>query len=126
MSVLLHDWRVSVIAAVCLHALPVAAEVMDKEATIPEVWAWALVGAAAGVLLPSYRWWLIFVSLPLSAFIPLGNVLECHDAVVGPAILREADVSFVLQCHLALGLVLAANIAGLLFFLRRRKAPRIS
>jgi hypothetical protein len=37
--------------------MPVCAEVMDKEPTVAENWAWALVGGALARLAWRRRWW---------------------------------------------------------------------
>lgn len=97
---------------------------MDKEFTLHEVWLWALVGTVVGFTMTRFRWWLVFVSLPLTVFKPLAPVLECHDPHIGIVIVREAGRSYAVQAHLGLVLVLVANGLGLVLCLnaRHRKA----
>lgn len=105
-----------------VHSSPLRAEVMDKEATLGEVWAWSIAGAVVGFALSRLRWWLLLVSLPLTLFMPLGPVLECHDEFVGPAIRKEAGADYVFQAHAAFLLVLVGNAAGAALSLRARAA----
>src|SRR5512145_3282899 len=92
--------RVSCAAIVAfLLATPASAEVMDKEYTVPEVWAYALLGAAVGGLATRYRPWLALLTLPLAAYVPANAVLESYDPGVGPAIHREAGMAYVIHAH---------------------------
>lgn len=45
---------------------------------------------------------------------------EVYDPHVGPAILYEAGVGYVIQAHLALLLVVVVHMGGMWFSIRRR------
>jgi hypothetical protein len=96
-------------------SLPTAAfaEVMDKEASLGEIWLWACLGAVAGYFATRRHKFLAIVTLPLSLLIPLKTILEIHTPDVGPSIIQEAGMTYVVQAYLALSLVLLAHILGL-------------
>ena len=120
-----HHLSAAVVAASCLLPALALAEVMDKEPSLPGVWLWSLVASVLSVLLTRLRWWLVFLSLPVAAFLPVRIVLECHDPFVGPAILSEGGSDYVLQVYLALVLVVLANAVGL-FLYRRAHALAVA
>lgn len=107
-----------------LQASVLRAEVMDKEPTRGEVWAWSIAGAVLGFALTRARWWLLLVALPITLFIPARFVFECHDALVGPAIREEAGSGYVLQVHAGFLLVLLGNAAGTVLSLRLKSLSR--
>ena len=91
---------------------PASAEVMDKELSVPEVWAWGSLGALVGVLAIRRRWWSGLLSLPIAALGPVRALAESQDPHVGPAIAREAGVSYGTHAFIALIVVLAAHAAA--------------
>lgn len=77
------------------------AEVMDKEASVSEIWAWALFGGCAAVLAWRVHVWLgAFVSVALGLFF-VSLWSEFADPFVGPAIRSEAGVGYVLTAVFA-------------------------
>ena len=69
-------------------------EVMDKQASVTDLWVAAVVIAVGGFLLARYRYWLVLPVLAfalLSAWIQIG---ELRDPFVGPAILHEAGPDY--------------------------------
>lgn len=101
-----------------------SAEVMDKEPPISLIWSFAIPGAALALILTRAH-----PLLGLIALVPLlpvlGMVEECHEPTVGPAILREAGQSYVVQVHLALALAVVAYAAGYSLWRRDRSKKSI-
>lgn len=97
---------------VLLLTLPAAAEVMDKEPTLSEIWLSALLASASSWIVGRFSPPLAFLVL-VPALPVLGAVLECHDRFVGPAILREAGFAYFFQAHMALVLIPGMFLAGL-------------
>ncbi len=94
-------------------------EVMDKEPALVSLWIAAVICSAAGFLLIRYRPWLVIISLAAAAWLALGILPEIYDPFVGPAIRKEAGLSYVIQAHLASGLPF---LLPLLALRGRRKA----
>lgn len=101
------------------------AEVMDKEPPISLIWSFAIPGAALAFLLTRTH-----PLLGLIALVPLlpvlGMVEECHEPSIGPAILREAGQTYVIQVHLALALAVVAYAAGYSIWRRHQNKKSIS
>jgi hypothetical protein len=77
------------------------AEVMDKEASLSEIWTWALFGGGAALLA-----WRAHVGLGAFVTVPLGLFFvslwtEIADPFVGPAIRSEAGVGYVITAAFA-------------------------
>ena len=88
------------------------AEVMDKEPTLARVW---VVGSAAAVL--GFFGWrrhpTFGVAASVLAAIPAWALhQELADPHVGPAILREAGLSYVIQAYGVMLLCVALHVAG--------------
>lgn len=88
-------------------------EVMDKEASLPEVWILFLTLGVGGFLLCRYRRWLIAVVLPLLFFFVYGHLMELHDPFVGPDIVRELGQSYVTQSYIVMALAVSLPFLGL-------------
>ncbi|MBB6069329.1 hypothetical protein HKM21_21580 [Longimicrobium terrae] len=88
-------------------------EVMDKEASIPGMWAAALLLGGAGLLLGRRSvLWPIVLGL-LIALLGWGVRLELADPYVGPAILSEAGPWYPLHNLASTGVGFALCAAGL-------------
>jgi len=87
-------------------------EVMDKEPTIFFVWCIAIVLGVGGFFLSNYKYQFIVLVLPIALFIAFGLLREIHDEFVGPAILREAGVGYVIQNYLAILIMTSLPIIG--------------
>ena len=88
------------------------AEVSDKIPSLPQIWG--IAGIAALTLLLAMRFsprvsWLI---LPLLGLWFATLLLEVHSADVGPAIVSEQGVGYVVQVYLAGGLAVVAGWIG--------------
>jgi hypothetical protein len=90
-------------------------EVMDKEPTLLDVWLLFLILGVGGFLMSRYRYWLLFVALPISLFFAWVHLGELHDPFVGPHIVREAGQSYVTQSYIAMTLALAFPFLGIVF-----------
>jgi len=110
------------LAVLLLLAPPAAvAEVSDKVPSLGEIWGIATVAAMALLLAARYRPWLLAVALPI-ALLWFGALLaEIHSADVGPALVREQGVQFVVWADLVGALMMAACVAGWVW---RRRARR--
>lgn len=88
---------------VLLVAVPAVAhaEVMDKEPSVSQIWAWALLGGAALALTWRIRAWLGAVVTALVALFFRDLWSEITDPAVGPAIRAEAGDGYVTSATLA-------------------------
>jgi len=109
-------------AALMLAALPVHAEVMDKELSRIGLLAVTVIGGVIGFVLCRVKPLLILLVAPLTAAVPFFQVMETYDRVVGPAIRREAGISYVIEAHFAVALVLIANVVGFAMGQHRRRS----
>jgi hypothetical protein len=112
--------RLSVLA--WLYPTAAMAEVMDKE---PSSWA-MLLGAAlvvsASIVLSRMKWWLALAVLPISGAFAVALMQEILDPYVGPAILGEGGLPYLL---IAYGYATVAGAGPILAAIleRRRRAP---
>lgn len=102
-------------------------EVMDKE---PPLWQTAILYIVPGLLgagLSRKKWWLGILVLPLVFTFAWIDYGELHDPFVGPAIVHEAGVGYVLAWHslIVLGIVLPIGSA-MMFSRSKRTAPSSS
>ena len=97
------------------------AEVMDKEPSLYEIFAWAIIGGGLGFVAWRFRWWLGLVATVFIVpyFIALHR--ELRDPFAGPAIRAEAGLVYVWGAHVATVLFVAAHILGSGLWLRRRR-----
>lgn len=96
-------------------------EVMDKEASLLEVWVSSLLLGLGGLLLSRYKWWLVLSVIAVALVLALAQISELHDPFVGPAIVREAGYSYVLQSYLAAAISIVLPSIGLVMRLRRNR-----
>ena len=92
--------------------LPVSAEVMDKELSVPQIWQ--LLGFGVGLcILSAAIWrWLVAVSF-LYSLMPLAFAwTEWFDPSVGPAIAHEAGPDYGINVIVAILLLQASCIFG--------------
>jgi hypothetical protein len=110
-----------VIAVLATTASRVAhAEVMDKEPTLVQTWAWALVGGGIGLAAWRVRWWLGLIAATVPAFYFIGLWQEIHDPFVGPAIRVEAGAGYVAWSYAAAVIWIALQVVGAFSRLRKR------
>jgi len=104
------------------------AEVMDKEASLPAIWTFALAGGACSLILWRVRWWAGIAALVPAALFLSGVYAELRDPYVGPAILLEAGPGYERSFWLAVGAVAVCQIIGATYWLwtKRRAASRIT
>ena len=123
------------VAVLLLLLIPIAAhaEVMDKESSSLAVWLWATVPAVLGFLAARYRPRLLLFVLPLPTLFFIAHLLEVRDPYVGPAIAREAGISYLVAswgepCFLALatllGLILRRRVSSPNSSSKRTRVPR--
>ena len=101
-------------AVLILMPTHVWAEVMDKEATLPQLWAVAMLWGLAGFF--AWRRHPVLGTLVTLLGFPLvwGFHWELTDRYVGPAIRREAGRGYVIQAYLSMGLCFALHLLGAL------------
>src|SRR5262249_17588432 len=96
-------------------------EVMDKEPTLAQRTALYGVLTLIGVLLATKRWWLGLIVLPIAALFAVADLSELRDPYVGPEIIKEAGVFYVVVWYsLILASVAIPSITAVI--LRRRKS----
>jgi hypothetical protein len=98
------------------------AEVMDKEPTLLQTWAFSLIGGGLALGAARFRWWLgvIIGLLPAAYFIDLWQ--EVRDPFVGPAIRHEAGASYVWFSAIAAVVWIGLTGTGVMAGIRRRRA----
>lgn len=104
----------------------VAAEVMDKEYTLAQIWIVSIAGAACSFALCRWRAWLVFILFPLAFLLPSVVIRELWDPYIGPAIVREAGYGYVIQSYMAALLVIVGHTSGVVLWFRRRSSKRFS
>ena len=88
-------------------------EVMDKEPSLRAIWAGAAVLGLVGYAAARFRRWLVLPALALIAvavWMQLGDLLDPH---VGPAIMQEAGLWYVVQAGAAAALAVILCVVGL-------------
>ena len=100
------------------------AEVMDKEPTLVTTWAWALAGGVLSLVGWRWRWWAgaVLVLLPAAYFTALH--FELTDPYVGPDIVREAGLGYVLWSYSAAAVFIVLQVAGVWHVVRGRLLTR--
>lgn len=107
------------IAVLILMPTLLSAEVMDKEPTLPQLWAVAILWGLAGFF--AWRRHPVLGTLVTLLGFPLvwGFHWELTDRYVGPEIRREAGQAYVVQAYLSMGLCFALHLLGALRQLTR-------
>ncbi len=123
MNIVMTRGAVSVFLLLVFPAVA-AAEVMDKELFLAQIWTWCLLGVLLGFALCRLRAWLIFVVLPIMLVLPIAAIVELQDPYVGPAILEEAGYNYVIQIYVASLVTIAGPVAGVVFRLRQRRQEK--
>jgi hypothetical protein len=97
-------------AAIAPHAA--LAEVSDKIPSLPQIWGIAGIAALALLLAMRFKPRVSWLILPLLGLWFATLLLEVHSADVGPAIVSEQGVGYVVQVYLAGGLAVVAGWIG--------------
>lgn len=87
-------------------------EVMDKEPSLVHIWVLSVVLGVGGFFLAKYRYWLLAVVLAIDAVLAWSQLSELRDPIVGPAIIREAGYSYVVQSYVAIAIALMLPLIG--------------
>lgn len=95
-------------------------EVMDKEPSLVQIWLLSLVIGVGGFFLARYRYWLLAVVLAVAAVLAWSQLSELRDPLVGPAIVREAGYSYVVQSYVAIAIALMLPLIGAIVKWKRR------
>ncbi len=109
------------VAVLVLAAQHVAAEVMDKEPTLTNIWLWTVVGALVALIGCSWRIWVAIISLPLVLLLPGGTILELWDPSVGKDIIEEAGKGYAANVYAAALVVVCAHMIGITLRVRRKR-----
>ena len=88
------------------------AEVSDKIPSLPQIWGIAGIAALALLLAMRYKPRTSWLILPLLAVWFTALLLEVHSADVGPAIVSEQGIGYVVQVYLAEGIAVVAGWIG--------------
>ncbi len=118
--------RLPLIPILFMLPLTVSAEVMDKETSALFLWLWVFVAPIPALLAARYRPWLLLLVLPVPVLFFTGQLLEVTDPQVGPAILSEAGLLYVVGSWVGPVLLVACVLAGFLWRRRSRSAPNNS
>lgn len=102
---------------------PARAEVMDKEPGLAWLWGAALLMVAFAVAISRRLPWLIVALWLIAVLVAYAVHIELSDSHAGPAILREAARSYLLQAYVAVGLPVIALPLVAWLGLRRHGSP---
>ena len=91
------------------------AEVMDKMPAITIVWSIFLALGALGLLLARVRQWLGIAATAFVVLISSMVVIELHDPIIGPAIVAEAGMKYVVQTYAAMSIGIGLPLVGALW-----------
>ena len=94
-------------------------EVMDKEASLVQIWIECVVLGIGGLFLSRYRYWLAICVLALALILAWLQISELRDPFVGPNIVREAGPSYVIQSYVALTIAVTLPTIGAIIAWRR-------
>jgi hypothetical protein len=94
-------------------------EVMDKEPSLVAIWIISLLLGIGGLLLSRYKWWMATTVIAIALVFALAQILELRDPFVGPAIVREAGYSYIVQSYLAVAISIVLPSLGLIMKWRR-------
>ena len=89
-------------------------EVMDREPSLRVVWGAALLLGFIGLIATRVRRWLVLPALALVAIAAWHQVSEFLDPQVGPAIMREAGLGYLIQSCAAISVAVILSLLGLL------------
>ena len=106
--------RAKGIAGLATAVAPAAAlaEVSDKVPPLPHVWGVAGIAGLALLLAMRFKPRVSWLIAPVLVLWFTALLLELHSADVGPAILAEQGVGYVVQVYLAGGLAVVAGGIG--------------
>lgn len=100
-------------------------EVMDKEPELIELWLCYAALAVIGFGLTRFRYWLLAIVFPINVLLGLGWLTELHDRHIGPAILREAGYTYVIQSYIAIALAVVLPSIGAFLNWRNNNARNL-
>ncbi|MBB5018180.1 hypothetical protein HNQ59_001465 [Chitinivorax tropicus] len=92
----------------------VHAEVLDKEPSLPSIWAVGLVAAAVCFAASRFRKWLIALVIPAPLLWLAAVLMELYSPDVGPALRAEGGAVYVISAFLSPAILIAAAVAGYL------------
>lgn len=101
-----------------------AAEVSDKVASLPEIWAIGLGAAVTGFVGAYFRPWALIVLATVPAYWLMTFLVEIHFSDIAPALRMEQGISYSLQTYVAMGVWLLGMAAGGVLSKRRSLASR--
>ena len=101
----------------------VSAEVMDKEFAYSTVLAWGVLGTIVSFAASRWAPWFLVLAAPVIAAFFIAHLSELADPHVGPAILQEAGLAYVVMSWAFPVLIVVAVIFGLAVRHRVRKQP---
>jgi len=100
-------------------------EVMDKEASLLEIWTESLVLGVGGFFLAKYRYWLLLPVLGVALLIAWGQTSELLDPFIGTAVIKEAGKTYVVQSCVAMAIsLLGPTIGGIVGRQKRKRRAR--
>ena len=102
------------------------AEVMDKEPSLVFLWSIAAASALLAVAGCRASPWFALLSAPLPLFYGIAFLLEFMDPSVGPAIVSEGGMAYIVGGLGAALLVVAGHVVGVVLWWRKRSTARLS
>lgn len=99
-------------------------EVMDKELTVPRLWAIGAVGGLVGYVAGRWRPWAAIPVAMLLAFFAASAITELRDQFVGPAVIVEAGRAYPFQLGAAFSVGFILTAAGVWVHRSRARVER--
>ena len=120
--------RVCLIFWVAFSATPsvAIAEVMDKEPSLAFLWSIAVGSTLVALVGCRASPWFALLSAPLPLIYGTALFFELIDPSVGPTILKEGDIGYIVGVLAAALLVVVGHVGGMVLWWRHRPTGRSS
>jgi hypothetical protein len=96
-------------------------DVMDKEASVVQIWIECIILGIGGLIVSRYRYWLAICVLALALLLAWSQISELRDPFVGPNIVREAGPGYVIKSYMALTIAVTLPTIGAIIGWRRTR-----
>ena len=116
-------YKLIVILCFVLLSFPALAhaEVMDKEVPLINIILWTLVLSLFGFYCSRFHFLFCLLFIPISFLLPAAVIKEIRDPFVGPAIIEEAGILYILTAYASPIILVCSNIAGIVCYFRRKR-----
>ena len=93
---------------------PAFAEVSDKMATMSQLWMQGVIVGSVLLLLIWWSRWFAILGIPVAMFFGLASYSTFSDPYVGPAIINEQGIPYIISSYGSSALIFIGVIVGVL------------